>query len=413
MIIEYIKPGSKIYNDILNILFILYAGLLPFSNAFDTHTGPYLIMLFWILEGNFKEKLDIFKSYPALPLLTLFFTISAISFLWSDNFYSAKKEFEYYFVLFSIFTAISTSIKAEYIKIAIYTFLISMFISEIYSYGIFFDIFHPKGADRFNPTPPYIHHLRYSIFLAVTALILLSMVTDSSKSIKWRLPEGLFLLSTTANLFMNGGRTGQLAFIVAVIIFIIFKYGMNFKRLAITLLSLSAILITAYYFSPVFNNRVHSAISDIDDIFTKSNLQNSWGERIAMKIVAIDLISKYPLFGEGIGDAMDSYREDISSPPMDKYSFTAHVPHVHDQFLQIAIQSGVINMLIFISFILYLFFMKCQSKENQALLKAVVVIFIIGSLTDVILRNYNAGLFAFVFTLLALRCKKELDRATG
>jgi len=144
--IEYIKPGSKIYNDILNILFILYAGLLPFSNAFDTHTAPYLIMLFWILEGKFKEKLDIFKSYPALVLLTLFFAISALSFIWSNNFYSAKRELGYYFVLFSIFTAISTSIKAKYIKIAIYIFLISMFISEIYSYGIFFDIFHPKDA---------------------------------------------------------------------------------------------------------------------------------------------------------------------------------------------------------------------------------------------------------------------------
>jgi len=408
--IEYIKPGSKIYNNILNILFILYAGLLPFSNAFDTHTGPYLIMLFWILEGNFKEKLDIFKSYPALPLLTLFFIISALSFIWSDNFYSAKKEFEYYFVLFSIFTAISTSIKAKYIKIAIYTFLISMFISEIYSYGIFFDIFHPKDANRLNPTPPYIHHLRYSIFLAVTALILLSMVL-SSKNSKFRMIEGIFLISTTTNLFINGGRAGQLAFVVAVVVFISSKYGLNLKRLSITIISLLAVLILAYNFSPVFHNRANLALSNIKMIVQKGDLKNSWGERIAMKIVAIDLISKHPLIGEGIGDAMSSYREDISTPPMDRYSFIAHTPHVHDQFLQIAIQSGLINMLIFISFILYLFFMKCSSKDNEALLKAVVVIFIIGSFTDVMLRNYNAGLFAFIFALLAVRCK--LDSTTG
>jgi len=223
--------------------------------------------------------------------------------------------------------------------------------------------------------------------------------------------EGIFLISTTTNLFINGGRAGQLAFVVAVVVFISSKYGLNLKRLSITIISLLAVLILAYNFSPVFHNRANLALSNIKMIVQKGDLKNSWGERIAMKIVAIDLISKHPLIGEGIGDAMSSYREDISTPPMDRYSFIAHTPHVHDQFLQIAIQSGLINMLIFISFILYLFFMKCSSKDNEALLKAVVVIFIIGSFTDVMLRNYNAGLFAFIFALLAIRCK--LDSTTG
>ncbi len=404
---RYLRVGSPLYGYILNTLFLVYAGLLPFSNAFDTHTGPYLIFLFWLLEGNFSKKLNQLRSNKSLIFLSLFFALSAISLLWSDNIHKGYKELEYYFAVTSLFLAVSISIKKEFVKAAIYIFLTSMFVSEIYSYGIFFGFFTPEGASPQNPSPPYIHHLRYSIFLAVTAVILLSKSLDEREKKPLRIFEAIFFLSTVVNLFINGGRTGQLAFIFAMFILLIYRYGFRLKTLLSTVTAITLILIAAYNLSPVFHHRADLALSDIRNISEKQNLQNSWGERIAMKIVASDMILKHPLAGEGIGDAMESYKKELHTPPLKKYAFTEHVPHVHDQYLQIAIQSGLISLILFILFLAYVWKTKCNGIIDRAMLHSVVVIFIFGFFTDVLLRNYVSGLFGFIVAVLVVKCRNS------
>ncbi len=401
---QYLYIGSPVYSYILNTLFLLYAALLPFSNAFDTHTGPYLILLFWILEGNFSNKLSRLLSNKALTLLSVFFAITALSLLWSSDTHKGYKELEYYFVIFSLLITVSSSIKKEFIKPAVYIFLTSMFISEIYSYGIFFGIFTPKGASPYNPSPPYIHHLRYSIFLAVTSIILLAKSLDNRENRAMRIFETLFFISTTANLFINGGRTGQLAFVIALVILLIYRFGFSLKTIVSAISLISVIFVLAYKFSPVFHDRANLALSDIQKIVQNHNLHNSWGERIAMTIVASNMISKHPIVGEGIGDAMHSYKELIYTPQLQQYAFTEHVPHVHNQYLQIAIQSGTVAMLVFILFLIFLWKTKCHDRMDQAILHSVIAIFIFGFFTDVLLRNYVAGLFGFTVAILLVKC---------
>ena len=402
---KYFSIGSPIYSYILNTLFLIYATLLPFSNAFDIHTGPYLIVLFWILEGNFSKKLQIFRTNRALSFLILFFVILALSLLWSDNIHKGYKELKYYFATISLFVAVSTSLKKEFIKPAIYLFLSAMFISEIYSYGIFFEVFTPKGANASNPAPPYIHHLRYSIFLAVTAIILLSKMLDIREKRVLRVFEALFFISTTTNLFLNGGRTGQLAFLVAFAIFIIYKYGFRVRSIILSISIIIFIVAVAYNLSPIFHDRANLAISDTQNILQKHNLQNSWGERVAMKIVALDMIKNHPLMGEGIGDAMDIYKEYIHTPKLKEYAFTESVPHVHDQYMQIAIQSGLVSLAIFLLFLLSVWRIECENTIDSATLHSILIIFIVGFFTDVLLRNYIAGLFGFILALFIMKCR--------
>ena len=402
---KYLSAGSPIYGYILNSLFLVYAGLLPFSNAFDIHTGPYLIFLFWLLEGNFSKKLALFRSNKTLIFISLFFAFSATSLLWSSNMHKGYKELEYYFTVISLFVAVTTSMKKAFIQPAIYIFLSSMFFSEIYSYGIFFGIFTPKGAGPYNPSPPYIHHLRYSIFLAITAIILLAKTLDEREKISMRIFESLFFLSTTTNLFINGGRTGQLAFLIAFVILIIYRYGFRLKTLFSAILFISLILISAYKFSPVFHDRANLAVTDVKKIIQNHDLKNSWGERVAMTIVASAMISEHPLTGEGIGNAMDSYKKAIHTPELQRYAFTYHVPHVHNQYLQIAIQSGIVSMFIFIFFLFSIWAIRCHNMIDQAMLHSVTAIFIFGFLTDVLLRNYIAGLFGFILAVLVVKCE--------
>lgn len=395
------KLGSPVYSHILNVFFVVYALLLPFSNAFSTHTGPYLLLLFWVLEGDFGKKLEKIRAEKALWFLLLFFTISALSMLWTDNTSEGIYVLKFYFAITTVFVTFYTSMKARYLLAIVFAFLMSMFISEIISYGVFLEWWQTKKSSPDMPTP-FMHHVPYSIFLAITIFLLLGQILNKKISLTLRLFEAVFLFSTTVNLFLNGGRTGQLAFMFGLLIFVTSYFGTKIKYIFATLVVLSSLFVVAYHFSPVFHARAHKAVSDIEKI-QSGNLNSSWGSRIAMKIVTYEIIKAQPLLGVGLGDTRDAYKEALQSEALQKYSFTDNVHHVHDQYLQIILQTGLVGLLFFIMFLWSLFRAKTNHPLQKATLNAILIVFLFSFCADVPLGNYVSGLFAFTTAFLLHR----------
>ena len=403
------KPGSQLYGVSLNIVMLVYAALLPFSNAFTVHTGPSILMILWLLEGRFEEKRRIFSDYASPWALSLFFLFAALSLLWTEDMARGLRELKYYFVIFSVFIVYFTSLRKRYRKAVLYAFLLAMFISEIYSYGIFFDWWSVEGASASNPTPPYMHHIRYSIYLVVTVILLLFQLSDRAVPAGLKMAELFFLLSSSVNLFINGGRTGQLALVVALILFVVARFGLRWRYLLSTFLLLFAIFYSAYHLSPVFRSRALMAVEDIRRIVVHGDFENSWGERIAMAIVASHEIADNPLVGVGVGDTMSEYRKELCKKELRKYSYTHDVPHVHNQFLQICAQTGAIGLALFVLFLFSLLkeAKRAPSSLYRAALYSNLSIFLFGFFSSVIIRNYTSGLFAFVLAYLLAGCKEE------
>jgi len=403
--LQQLRPGSMLYSHILNVLFVLYALLLPFSNAFSTHTGPYLLLFFWILEGDFGRKMAKIRLEKVIWFLSLFFVINLLSMFWTADIKEGIYILKFYFAIIVVFITLYTSMKKKYQLPIIFAFLLAMFISEIVSYGVFLGWWTTKYSTPEMPTP-FMHHVPYSIFLVITIFLLLGQILNKRISVSLRIFEAIFLLSATANLFINGGRTGQLAFIVGLFVFVWSYFGARLKYIIATLLVLSTIFFMAYQFSPIFHNRVYKAISDIHKI-QKNNLNSSWGSRIAMKIVTINILKEHPFVGVGIGDTRDAYREALNKPEFKKYAFTKNVHHVHDQYLQIALQSGILGLIPFILLLWSLFTATYNNPLAKATMLAVLTVFLFSFSADVPLGNYLSGLFAFVTAYLLLRSRQE------
>jgi len=406
-IIEKFKFSSTIYSHILNIFFVIYALLLPFSNAFSTHTGPYLLLFFWIMEGDFSSKLAKIRSEKVIWFLLLFFFINLLSMLWTTNIKEGIYILKFYFAITVVFVTFYTSMKERYLLTIIFAFLVAMFISEIVSYGVFLEWWTTKHSSPSMPTP-FMHHVPYSIFLVVTIFLLLGQILNRRISLPLRIFEAIFLLSAATNLFINGGRTGQLAFIFGLFVFVWSYFGTKVKYLFITVFILVSLFFTAYRFSPIFHNRVHQAISDIQKI-QNNNLNSSWGSRIAMKIISFDILKKHLIIGVGVGDTRNAYREALKHPEFKKYSFTRNVHHVHDQYLQIALQAGLLGLVPFILFIYLLFTEKYKNLLSKSTLYAVLIVFIFSFSADVPLGNYLSGLFSFVTAFLLLRSQEDMS----
>lgn len=326
---------------------------------------------------------------------------------WTSDIKEGIYILKFYFAITVVFVTFYTSMKKQYVLPAIFAFLIAMFISEIVSYGVFLEWWTTKHSSPSMPTP-FMHHVPYSIFLVITIFLLLGQILNKRISLTLRIFEAVFLLSATTNLFINGGRTGQLAFIVGLFVFVWSYFGAKPKYILATLLFLASLFFMAYQFSPIFHNRVHQAVSDIKKI-QKNNLNSSWGSRIAMKIVSIHILKEHPLIGVGIGDTRDVYREALKKPEFKKYAFTRNVHHVHDQYLQIALQSGLLGLIPFILMLWFLFTAKYNNPLAKSTMLAVLTVFLFSFSADVPLGNYLSGLFAFVTAFLLLRSRENIS----
>jgi O-antigen ligase len=387
----------------------IFAFFLPLSRAVISF---FIVMLplLWLYEGNLKEKISYIKNNKTLFSFYIYIIFLFLSLLWTQNYHDAIRPLRMLLYTASI-AVIATSLKKQYIPTVISAFLLGLFISEIATYGIFFDLWHSKKATHAFPNP-FMTHLNYSIFLAFGALLLLYRIFSKKYSKKEKILYLLFFLTITGNLFITGGRTGQLAFLVGLFVMSFLHFKVSLKSLAM-FLALSAIIYSSgYMLSENFKTRMHEAKSDIERIFVQKDFNSSWGIRVAYWIASANIIQKDPLLGVGIGDFHDAMEQEIKQGNYDnlidfvKDFMSKHTPH--NQYLLITIQSGFIGLFFFLYFLYNFFTMKLNDKELKTISILFGTIFVVSFFSDTFLyQQFTLSLFIL---FLALFTNKDLQK---
>lgn len=409
---------------------ILFAFVFPLSLG-GANAVLGLILVLWIIEGNFKHKLEIVKNEK---IIWIFFTIGLLtlfSALFSENmthsFLAGEKKSlirvisSHYIAIPLILTIFITSIKYKYLDYIISAFLLAMLLSEIVSYLIFFQVVDVailqskhliyKLASHLNPTP-FLHHLEYSVFLSIAIILLLDKILHSkNRFLQFFL--FLFLASATVNIFINGGRTGQIAYILAISIYMLFYFRFTIKTIVLTITVLSTIIMLAYNFSPTFKQRSHMALQDIEKI-SQGNYSTSWGVRTALNIVTLDYLFSSPknlILGAGAGDsrqvfldhAKKNFQTNISKPVKTQ-------PHLHNQYLEYWMDGTVFSLLLLLFYFVLLLKLPV-STTTKPLLYAFVIIIIFASATDIPFFRYQPAMLFYLLSayFIVLSKKHEQD----
>ena len=168
-------------DDINSYLLITFAFFLPLSRA-GISILSVLMILMWLFQGDFKKKYENLKDNVVIIALVLFVGFEFISLVWttSENIgHGLDQAFKTTRLVLLPILVIATTLKKEYIPKVITAFLIGMLISEILSYGIFFELWTLRHGSPSDPTP-FMHHLDYSTFLTFTSLLLLNRYFDTN-----------------------------------------------------------------------------------------------------------------------------------------------------------------------------------------------------------------------------------------
>ncbi len=380
------------YQKYISYILIAYAFSFPISKA-ATNLFEILALLLWIFEGNWKEKFQLY-THNLLSITVLgLIGYSLLSILWHGDAQATLNYIMKYRHLLLIFVFYS-SFDTRYAHLIISAFLSAMFISELFSYGIFFELIHYKDISPSDPTP-FMSHMTYSTLLAFTSTLLLIEFfhTDTIKS---KLLYGVFFLSVITNLFMNGGRSGQMIFIV-LLFFLLLRHIQNkFKAIVIIVALLSTIFGGAYLLSPNFHTRILELKNDISMMHSDGNYTSSAGARIALNVIAFETFKEHPLLGTGIAKEMQhaTLYADQLHLHLDGIEFFADA---HNTFATISTQLGIGGLILSLLIIYTLFSFKLQNPYHKDMALMFALSFVIFSCTHNTLHTMNSMVFFALF----------------
>lgn len=407
-ILQKLKSIPRI--NYINYLILLYAFTLSFSGEIK-RAILFLMIILWITDNkkyNFIIPQNIKKLFITF---TIFIIYVLISFLWTEA--SFKDCIDYiskYWYLLPIFI-IFKYLKKENIPIILSFFLMGIFVSEIFSYGNYFEIWKIGKGDSGNPTV-FIYHVFYSIFLAVTSLILLIKIL-LEKNNKLKLIYIIFFITVTINLLLNIGRTGQISLIVTIIIVVLIHFKTNFKYIFYTLSILILCILINYTYNSNFKNRLDFIKTDINNVKKDNNYTSSLGGRIGFWILSKEILMESPknlILGIGPKEHLLKANKlvDIKFPEL---QYTKELNHFHSTYLSILTQHGFIGFLIFIYIIYQIMLLPIKNNEINLIKISILSIFLLSSIVDVpFYKDATLSLFALFSGLFLVQYKYEIKK---
>lgn len=392
--------------DTLGLWFMVLFGFsLPLSVAVNNIFAA-LIILLWLYRGSYHETWTLIKRSRVATAVMLFIFLHVLAMLWTEDIewglIIIKKECK--LLLIPIMMSL---VRREHTQYYISAFLLAISISELLSYLIWFEAIPPfLHATIYDPTP-FIHHTSYNPLLAFAIYLTgyyLLFNTQLNKLQKVLL--AFFFITMSINMFITGGRAGQVGYLVVLTILFFQYFDKHFLiTLLLSAVVLGGILFTAYSSSQIFRDRVDLAGSDIKN-FDK-NKNTSVGLRMNFALNSMEIIKENPWFGVGTGDFKNSYvRVNAKNTPS-----ALVAAHPHNMYLLEMVQFGLLGLLSLLAIFYFQIRFALHAKDDMCgkIGMALPLLFMVIMLSDsYLLGHYTTMLFVF-FSAFLYRPLNETD----
>ena len=398
--------GSFDLDKTYQYLLISLAFLMPLTVS-GANTIIVIICFLWLFSGDYKAKYNQIMSSKLMIASIVFYCLHVIGMLWTEDLQWGLHILHkmWYFLL--LFPILFNIVQRKYINYYLSAFLLAIAFTEIVSYLVWFEIIPEfKNARVTNPTP-FMSHISYNPILTLAIYLVLHEIFFNKKLTNLIFFfYSFFAISMTINMFITGGRAGQVAFFVvlSILIFQIFD-KQRIKSLLVILIMIPSIFITAYQFSDLFKARVGFAITETLTYNEKN--PTSVGLRINFTKNSLEVIKQNPIIGIGTGDFPSEYKKinEISNKTMQDL-YEPKLPNTrdpHNMYTLIAMQLGLIGLVSMLSIFYYQIKLSFYSSNKfiKDLGLALPLIFLVIMWSDsYLLGHYTTLMFVFFSSFL-------------
>ncbi len=386
-------------NLILNYLFILFTFVLPLSHR-GSENIFIIILLIFIIRGNFipyirtalQNKVILAMSFYALTHIVWLFGTEDIA---SSSWVLKSGLFYLYPIVFISF------LDYRFIKHILTAFFLGMLISEIASYGLFFQLLPASFGyySSYTDPTPFFHHTHYGLILSFTLVMIFQDFFLKKENLSTRIILALFFLTASINLFITGGRTGYVLYLILLYAGALLLFKKQLIKMSIAMSIFLAIAFTsAYNFSTLFQDRVNTTTATFSKIINQEDkfYNTSLGARLVVYQSALGVIEKNLFFGVGTSDHLSEVREytNINRPEI-KHLSNAFF-HLHNEYLSIVVQFGIFALIIYLNIFYQIYKYKQENTmlRNMQLILGVAIIFF--GLIDIVSNKTELSLVLFV-----------------
>jgi len=376
-------------------LLILFGFLYPLSVFAGNLLAVIILFLFFFLEDK-RTKFFYLLHNKFFRAIAIFFLLHCFGMLWTDDLKRGLEIIRKMLEFAVLLPVLMMSMHKKNIDIYINSFIAASSLILLFSYLISFEIIPPfKTATIENPTP-FMTHITHGPFIAFAAYISLNRIIDKFLSKDYISYIYIFLfLALSINVFITGGRAGQIVYIILLFTTLVQNFGLKIKILIIGMFLSLMIAISAYQYSGIFRDRADYVINELKAYEETGNFQSSIGTRLLFLENTLSIIKNNFLLGVGTGDFPQEYSRynKINSPN----GFESTNPH-NMYLLQMA-QFGIVGLLTLIA--IYYYQIKCRIKDDKFLSNlglGMMVYFLVINFSD----SYLLGHFtSFQFTFFA------------
>ena len=330
---------------IVSLLFMVYSGYIKWIPGLFMDPFIFFIILLFIaillsgFRNNFKEE-----SLGTVVLLLLFFTWAFTSTIWGiSQVYFIEKMQKSIVIIVCFFCPFFILRTVKSIKGFIYTFQCLTFLIAVAIFALF--IYH---GDLFNflygddPT----EQSRIPDYLALGILLASGFIMSIHETGKFWLTYKTIIVIA---MVLLAARGPLLTLGLFIIVYYIGKGKFKVKWYVPIYTLIVGIIIV--YFNEGLTGRLISRFSDISD--SNSSAFSSIGSRFELLNSAFDFFIDSPIFGIGYGSFGIKYAglEDRIEP--------------HNILFEIAAETGIIGIVLFLSFILGVYYNAIRKKQHE------------------------------------------------
>ncbi len=378
------------------ILFLIMcvAFSIPFGEVYGKKilTIAFILWLLWIRMENVK---NILKN-KILLILFLFISSHLFTLYLSSNIelglHFISQMYRYLFIPVIIYVTI---IKKGEIKYILYSFVLSMFINEIISYLIYFDLYETEISKMHHYPVGFINHIQYSVLVAFSSILILYQAKKMKRS-SLKIVYIIFFITMTTNLVISGGRTGYVIYFVSLFILLFVYYRFNIKNFLQILIFPIIIFFIAYKFNAPVQARIQASLNDFNKVNQNKNYNTSFGTRLSFYPISYDMLKQEEnsfIFGLGIGDLENELHKAIVRTKL----ISTKYDHVHSSFLTAYLTGGLLSLFLLLLFLYSVWVLEIRNDEMLFIKYLFVLNFSIGMIPDIILTQRTTMIYFSLF----------------
>ena len=411
MILEKLR-NDEINIKIVNILAVIYLFSLTVSYKISG-TLIYIILFIFLLNPKVGTYLKNSLKNRFVQAGLLYLAVILIWFIGTHDlsFAITQLKINKFYLLPILFFAF---IRAEYFKYYVLAFILGAIVNFIWTYLMFFNIIDNHYSNLI------INQSEHAFLIFLTILSLFYRLVKYEDKLVYKILIIFIILLLSSNVFLLK-KTQIVSYVIVLFVAFIYLYRKDIVKILIfSLTFLSIFLIGINFLFPTVKYQLLHELDGVQKAIQKQDFTNSMSARLGVAYYSLQVIEDSPIFGYGTGDHAYEVKKAINNSELkniDSKSYDILIgtlitgKHVtlHNTFLQVLVQYGIIGLLIFLNiFYQILKFTRGETNIYSLLIVSSVTIAFLQFLSGWDFQFGNlAQIFIITICLLILLQNKE------